>query len=160
MSDTPARPDGAPATAPPRRPRAPVDPTVAAAFNLVGVRMLPEKYAEEAAVLDAYRRELEASLEHQPPRPDELALVDSARRARSMILLLTRKVYRRGLVSRKGFIRAEVGELRAWLRLEADILNRLTFKDGMKTTGLKLIEAKAFSSGVVLLRYQPVRGEE
>jgi dihydrofolate reductase len=34
------------------------------------------------------------------------------------------------------------------------------FKDGMETTGLKLVEAKAFSSGVVLLRYQPVRGEE
>jgi dihydrofolate reductase len=29
------------------------------------------------------------------------------------------------------------------------------FNDGMETTKLKLIEAKAFSSGVVLLRYQP-----
>jgi dihydrofolate reductase len=29
------------------------------------------------------------------------------------------------------------------------------FNDGMETTGLKLVEAKAFSSGVVLLCYQP-----
>ena len=34
------------------------------------------------------------------------------------------------------------------------------FNDGIETTGLKCVEAKAFSSGVVLLRYQPVRGEE
>jgi len=34
------------------------------------------------------------------------------------------------------------------------------FNDGIETTGLKLVEVKAFSSGVVLLRYQPVKGEE
>ncbi len=34
------------------------------------------------------------------------------------------------------------------------------FKDGMDTTALKLVESKTFSSGVVLLRYQPVKGEE
>ena len=34
------------------------------------------------------------------------------------------------------------------------------FNEGMETTGLKLVEAKAFSSGVVLLRYQPVKGKE
>jgi len=34
------------------------------------------------------------------------------------------------------------------------------FNDGMETTGLKLVEAKTFSSGVVLLRYQPVKSEE
>jgi len=32
------------------------------------------------------------------------------------------------------------------------------FNDGMEMTGLKLIEAKAFSSGVVLLHYQAARG--
>jgi dihydrofolate reductase len=31
------------------------------------------------------------------------------------------------------------------------------FKDGMDTTALKLVETKSFSSGVVLLRYQPIR---
>lgn len=31
------------------------------------------------------------------------------------------------------------------------------FKDGMDTTALKLVETKSFSSGVVLLRYQPDR---
>ena len=32
------------------------------------------------------------------------------------------------------------------------------FNDGMETTGLKLAECKVFSSGVVLLRYQPDKG--
>jgi dihydrofolate reductase len=31
------------------------------------------------------------------------------------------------------------------------------FPDGMELTGLKLVESKAFRSGVVLLRYQPTR---
>jgi dihydrofolate reductase len=33
------------------------------------------------------------------------------------------------------------------------------FKDGMDTMSLKLVETKRFNSGVVLLRYQPVKGE-
>jgi dihydrofolate reductase len=35
---------------------------------------------------------------------------------------------------------------------------RRLFKDGMNTTALKLVESKPFSSGVVLLRYQPAKG--
>jgi dihydrofolate reductase len=31
------------------------------------------------------------------------------------------------------------------------------FNDGLETMGLKLVESKAFRSGVVLLRYQPDR---
>ncbi len=34
---------------------------------------------------------------------------------------------------------------------------RRLFKDGMNTTALKLVESKTFSSGVVLLRYQPAK---
>ena len=34
------------------------------------------------------------------------------------------------------------------------------FDDRNETTALKLVEAKTFSSGVVLLRYQPAKGEE
>lgn len=34
------------------------------------------------------------------------------------------------------------------------------FKDGMDMMALKLVETKSFNSGVVLLRYQPAKGEE
>jgi dihydrofolate reductase len=34
------------------------------------------------------------------------------------------------------------------------------FKDGMDTTALKLLESKTFDSGVVLLHYQPMKGEK
>jgi dihydrofolate reductase len=34
------------------------------------------------------------------------------------------------------------------------------FNDGLKTTRLKFVKAKALSSGVVLLRYQTVNGNE
>jgi dihydrofolate reductase len=49
-----------------------------------------------------------------------------------------------------------------WLMVHPLVLGRgkRLFNDGMETTGLKLVEAKAFSSGVVLLRYQRVKGEE
>lgn len=44
-----------------------------------------------------------------------------------------------------------------WLMVPPLVLGRgkRLFNDGLETTGLKLVEAKAFSSGVVLLRYQP-----
>jgi dihydrofolate reductase len=44
-----------------------------------------------------------------------------------------------------------------WLMVHPVVVGRgkRLLNDGMETTGLKLVEAKAFSSGVVLLRYQP-----
>jgi dihydrofolate reductase len=46
-----------------------------------------------------------------------------------------------------------------WLMVHPLVLGRgkRLFNDGMETMRLKLVEAKAFSSGVVLLRYQPVK---
>jgi dihydrofolate reductase len=46
-----------------------------------------------------------------------------------------------------------------WLLVHPLVLGRgkRLFDDGMKPTALKLLEVKGFSSGVVLLRYQPIK---
>jgi len=46
-----------------------------------------------------------------------------------------------------------------WLMVHPVVLGKgkRLFQDGMDTTALKLVESKTFSSGVVLLRYQPDR---
>jgi len=98
-----------------------------AAFQLTGAKGLHVRHEEEGRSLDAYRCELEAALDH-PANAADLAVIDSARRARGMIFLLTRKCLNRGIATRRGEVRGWVAELRAWMRLEADLLARLAFR--------------------------------
>lgn len=104
---------------------------LAQAFALTGASPLPAVRAEEGRILDVYRGELEGALDHDPT-PADLAILDNVRRARSFTLLLTRKAYGRGITTRQGEVRGTLVELRQWIRLEADLLGRLSFRHGLK----------------------------
>lgn len=111
------------------------------AFALTGAGKLPAVRAEEGRILDIYRAELEDALDHSPT-PADLAILDSVRRCRSFVLLLTRKAYGRGTTTRQGEVRGTVTELRQWIRLEADLLGRLAFRSELPETLAGYLESR------------------
>jgi hypothetical protein len=74
---------------------------------------------------------LRADLEHEPTAADESILASIAR-LQLLELRLSRTIFGHGAVRRNGEVKPALTELRGVIRLKADLLRQLTFRDGTK----------------------------
>lgn len=114
------------------------EPWKALLTALAGASPVPGLQAQEVAALAEWVTALEADLA-EPPTAADLSLLGSIARTAYLELRLSRVVFDRGVTSNRGAkVKPALTELRAMIRLKADLLARLSFKrEPQKVPGIR-----------------------